>query len=61
MYKLYRIKFNNIIKLKNNIALYEIMNINICIMHYNALSYKIAIHDLLVLKALPHICVYTIV
>ena len=36
MYKLYRIKFNNIIKLKNKIALHEIMNIsenfmNICI------------------------------
>ena len=54
MYKFYRIKFNNIIKLKNKISLYEIMNINI--MHFNALSCKIAIYDLLVLKVLPHIC-----
>ena len=31
MYKLYRIKWNNIIKLKNKITLDELMNINICI------------------------------
>ena len=31
MYKFYRIKFNNIIKITNKIAQNEIMNINICI------------------------------
>ena len=53
MYTFYRIKFYNITKLKNKIVLHEIMNINI--MHFNALSCKIAIYDLFVLKVLPHI------